>query len=117
MSSNITVTRVCQHCGREFTARKTTTRYCTHHCARRAYKARIRGQKIEARDRETARAKLPAGLAERHYLSVAQAATLTGLSRWTIARMINRGQLPKGKAGSRTILRRADLDRALFLTH
>jgi hypothetical protein len=30
MSSNIKIQRICQHCGNEFTARTTTTLYCSH---------------------------------------------------------------------------------------
>ena len=53
MSSNIKITRICQHCGQEFIAQTTVTRYCGDNCAKRAYKARIKKQKIEASEVET----------------------------------------------------------------
>ena len=47
MSSNIRVQRICQFCGKEFTARTTVTKYCSDVCAKRAYKARKRTEKVE----------------------------------------------------------------------
>ena len=32
----------CEFCGTEFTAQKSSTRFCSHMCASRAYKARKR---------------------------------------------------------------------------
>jgi hypothetical protein len=46
MSSNIKITRICQHCGHEFVAKTTVTKYCDKTCAKRAYKARIKKQKV-----------------------------------------------------------------------
>ena len=53
MSSNIQVQRICQHCGKEFTARTTVTQYCGDNCAKRAYKAKQRAAKVESSNRET----------------------------------------------------------------
>ena len=53
MSSNIKVQRICQHCGKEFTARTTVTQYCSGTCSKRAYKARLKVSKIEASNKET----------------------------------------------------------------
>ena len=48
MSSKIEVQRICQYCEQEFTARTTVTKYCSHKCGQRAYKARKRAETIEA---------------------------------------------------------------------
>ena len=53
MSSNIRIQRVCQHCGSEFTAKTTVTRYCGDACAKRAYKARKKAEKIDSSNEET----------------------------------------------------------------
>jgi len=45
------------------------------------------------------------------FLSIADTCKLIGISRRTVYRMIQRGELTKGKAGNRTIIRRADLDK------
>ena len=48
MSSNIRVPKICQHCGTEFIAKTTVTKFCTDNCAKRAYKVRKRNEKIDS---------------------------------------------------------------------
>jgi len=55
MSSNIKVQRICNNCGNEFTAKTTTTLYCSRSCYSAAYKAKQRAVKIEQSDKETQR--------------------------------------------------------------
>ena len=43
----LTINRVCEHCGANFTAKTTTTRFCSDSCAKRAYKRRKRQECIE----------------------------------------------------------------------
>ena len=57
MSSNIKVQRICQNCNYEFTARTTTTLYCSHRCNSAAYKAKLRANKVEKSNNETYRKK------------------------------------------------------------
>lgn len=47
------VKRICQHCGNEFQAQTSVTKYCGDNCAKRADKARKRTEKIEASNEET----------------------------------------------------------------
>ena len=47
MSSNMQLGFVCEYCKKEFTAKKTTTRFCSHNCARQSHKERTRNAKIE----------------------------------------------------------------------
>lgn len=107
MSSNIKVQRICQHCGNEFTARTTVTRYCSDTCSKRAYKARLKAAKIEASNKETKRTKTQPieELKAKVFLSIAETCKLVGISRRTVYRMIERGELITGKAGKRTISR------------
>jgi excisionase family DNA binding protein len=112
MSSNIKVQRICQFCGNEFTARTTKTLYCTHTCNSRAYKAKVKGLKIESSNNET-KAIITKPIEEikaKAYLSIAETSKLLGISRRTIYRMLERGDLKTGKAGKRTIIQRADID-------
>ena len=46
MSSNIRITRICEHCGQEFTAKTVKTRYCSHACNRKGYKKVERDNKV-----------------------------------------------------------------------
>lgn len=117
MSSNIQVQRICQHCGKEFTARTTVTRFCTRNCASVAYKHRVRAGKVEESNKETKRLKNQPieELKAKAFLSITETCKLMGISRRTVYRMIERGELITGKAGKRTIIRRSDLDKLFKL--
>jgi excisionase family DNA binding protein len=116
MSSNIQVQRICQHCGKGFTARTTVTRYCGDTCSKKAYKERLKASKIDASNQETRRIKNRPieELKAKAFLSIADTCKLIGISRRTVYRMIERGELITGKAGRRTIIRRSDLEQQLF---
>ena len=116
MSSNIQVQRICQHCGKEFTARTTVTQYCSDTCSKRAYKARLRAGRVDQSNKETQRIKNQPieELKTKAFLSIADTCKLVGISRRTVYRMIERGELITGKAGKRTIIRRSDLEQLLF---
>jgi excisionase family DNA binding protein len=114
MSSNIKIQRICQHCGNEFTARTTTTLYCSHRCNSAAYKAKQRAGKVEQSNKETQRIKSQPieELKAKEFLSVTQVSKLIGCSRQNIYNLINTGKL---KATNillkKTIVKRSDLDK------
>lgn len=112
MSSNIRLQRICQHCGAEFTAKTTVTKYCGDKCAKKAYKARKRAEKLQASKKETKVVKLQPveRLNIKPFLSIAETCQLVGVSRSTLNRMVKRGDLIVGKIGTRTILRRSDVN-------
>ena len=116
MSSNIKIQRICKHCNNEFTARTTVTQYCSDTCSKRAYKARLKVSKIEASNNQTQQIKNQPieELKAKAFLSIADTCKLIGISRRTVYRMIERGELITGKAGKRTIIRRSDLEQLLF---
>jgi excisionase family DNA binding protein len=113
MSSNIKIEKVCQYCGAEFTAKTTKTKYCSHKCASRAYKARQRDGKIRASLTETIQIKESEieELKAKDFLSITETYKLLGVSRRTVYRMIERGDLKATKIGGRTIVRRTDIDK------
>ena len=47
MSSNIRIEKICEWCGKQFTAQTTVTRFCSKRCAEHSYKERMRQQKIQ----------------------------------------------------------------------
>ena len=128
MSSTIKLPKFCNHCGKAFIAQKTTTQFCSHKCASRAYKQRKREDKVNAEFKNqqekivavtvpeqgqnltTAQAGNHINLREKEFLSVAETAQLVGASRWTIQRMIKDNRLPASKFGSRTIIKRTSID-------
>ena len=118
MSSNLYIPKTCQQCGNLFTARTTVTMYCGSNCAKKAYKARKRQQKIEeslneTREQHTASGKKTAAtesLSKKDYLSITDASRLIGVSRWTIQRMIKRGQLKAVPFGRKHIVARRQIE-------
>jgi excisionase family DNA binding protein len=128
MSSTIKLPKFCNHCGKAFIAQKTTTQFCGHPCASRAYKKRKREEKVNAEFKnQQSKIVSPSpvvatetlsnpiagnhtNLREKEFLSILEVATLLGASRWTIQRMIKSNRLPVAKLGSRTIIKRASID-------
>ena len=111
MSSNIRIKRICQHCGEEFIAKTTVTQYCGDPCAKRAYKARKKAEKIEASNEET-RQQIEQPIIElqaKEFLTVQETCQLLGISRTTLWRIIKDGRLKTAKLGTRVIIRKADL--------
>ena len=115
MSSNIKVQRICQYCGKEFTARTTVTKYCSHRCASLANKAKKRSEKVQTSNNETSRKILQPinDLKAKEFLSVNEVCKLIGISRRTIYRLFERGELTKIKIGSRTLIKRSALNRLI----
>ncbi|WP_047245719.1 helix-turn-helix domain-containing protein [Maribacter thermophilus] len=115
MSSNIKVKRICQHCSKEFTARTTVTKYCSHKCSQRAYKARKRAEKVKQSNAESTRIinQPIEQLKAKEFLSIKEVCQLVGISRRTVYRLIENGNLNKIKIGSRTLIKRSALNRLL----
>jgi excisionase family DNA binding protein len=117
VSTTISITRICEHCGSEFDARTTVTRYCSHKCNQQAYKARKRVVSIEKSNRQIQHiiSKPIEEIKAKPFLSVNEACKLFGISKRTIYRMVDRDELSMAKAGTRTILRRSDFDKLFEL--
>lgn len=114
MSSNIQVQRICQHCGTEFTARTTVTKYCSHKCSQRAYKTRKRTEKVKRSNTETTRIKNQTieQLKAKEFLTVSDVSKLVGCSRQNVYKLINTGKLKATNIlEKKTIVRRCDLDK------
>lgn len=114
MSSNIKITRVCEYCCKEFTAQTTRTRYCSHKCNSRHYKARQREKKIEKSNEETS--KIIHSDIEyvktKEFLTVPDIAKLLNCSKRTAYNLINRGDLKAIKVSERkTLIKRSEIDK------
>jgi excisionase family DNA binding protein len=117
MSSNILIQRICQQCGKEFTARTTVTQYCGDVCAKRAYKERIRTSKIELSNKETAQIKNKPieELKAKEFLTVSEVAQLLNCSVRTVYYYITSGTIKGVNLGKRmTRVKRTDIDK-LFI--
>lgn len=115
MSSNIEIIKICEFCGKTFTAQKTTTRYCSHSCNSKAYKQGKREfkmvgmnyatmKKIERISDEYEKIK------DKEFLSVSETAFLLSVERTTIYRYLHRGKLKGLQMDGKTFIRRSDID-------
>jgi excisionase family DNA binding protein len=114
MSSKIEVQRICQHCGTDFTARTTVTKYCSLRCASKANKAKIRAEKVQKSNTETRLIKTNPieELKAKDFLTVSEVSKLIGCSRQNVYKLINTGKLNATNIlEKKTIVRRCDLEK------
>lgn len=114
MSSNIQVQRICQHCGKEFTARTTVTQYCGDSCSKRAYKARLKVSNIEASNKQTQRIKNQPfeELKAKEFLTVREVARLLNCSVRSAYYYIESGTIKAVNLGQRiTRVKRSEIDK------
>lgn len=111
------IKKICEHCGCEFEAYTQTTRYCSHDCNRKAYREIKRKEVISltaSMASQTKRERAKVDLSEREYISISDAATIMGVSRWTIYRNVVQGIIPAKRLSQRTtLIRKKDIE-ALF---
>ena len=117
MSSNLYIPKTCKHCGNAFTARTTVTKYCGDTCAKKAYKARKRKEKIQAtlttdmqHQKEAVQIPNLTTVNNKDFLSITEASQLIGVSRWTIQRMIQQGRLKAVSFGRKRIVARWQIE-------
>jgi len=114
--SNIEFTKICIHCGLEFIALKSSTKYCSHKCNSRAYKLNQRlelKKKIDYKN-EKIRNQSYYELNSKIYLNIKETSKLLGVDENTIYRYIYSGKLNATKLSSRlTIIKKTDIN-ALF---
>ena len=114
MSSNIRLPKICQHCGEQFIAKTTVTKYCSDPCAKRAYKKRKRKEKIsESVDQEFYKSEgiQLQELKYKEFLSVKETCLLLGISRMSLYRYFEKEIIPHKKVGGRVIISRKSIDK------
>lgn len=115
MSSNIRIQKVCLHCKKVFTAKTTVTKFCSDDCAKRNYKLRMKGQKVEASVSE-ARSEMDqllsggskgnamaASIGEKALINVKELSVLTGISRRSIFNLMADDAFPRIKIGRKLL--------------
>lgn len=115
MSSNIRIKKKCQLCNSEFIAKTTVTKFCGDTCAKIAYKARKRAEKIlKASKPRSIKVNPKENIQElqmKEYLTVKEAASLLSCSSKTIYRLIDNGQIKAINLGERlTRIKRTEID-------
>jgi len=116
MSSNISVIRVCEHCGKDFTARTTVTRFCSDLCGKRNYKQRQKEKKINQSNKETetkkqSRVKQIKDVSILDYLNPTDTARLLMCSVRNVYKLIDAGKLPYAQlSDKKRLISRNDID-------
>jgi excisionase family DNA binding protein len=114
------IPKTCTYCGKAYIAKTTLTRYCCLKCNSRHWKQKAKEEKIQnslieqqqtMRSLPTLPTINPRSLANKNYLCVRDVAELIGVSRWTINRMIKRGDLRIHKFGRKKIIERSQIDK------
>lgn len=114
MSSNIKIQRVCQHCGKEFTARTTVTKYCSHSCGSAAYKQKVKFCKVEQSNKQTQQIKTKPieELKAKEFLTVREVALLLNCSIRSVYYHIENGNIKAVNLGQRiTRVKRSEIDK------
>ena len=104
--------KLCEQCGKQFTAHKSTTRFCSKYCADAAYKEKLRrmNQSLFLAVSDGAGEKKETRVA-RDIMSPRLVAEYLGVDVRTVYRYFERGLIPSVRLGGRTLVRRADVDR------
>lgn len=114
MSSKIEVQRICHHCGNEFTARTTVTRFCSHRCSSAAHKQKVRAGKVEKSNKQTQQIKTQPieELKAKEFLTVREVSRLLSCSVRSVYYYIESGTIKAVNLGQRiTRVKRSDIDK------
>lgn len=115
MSSNIIVRKICEYCHKEFDARTTTTRFCSHKCNSRNYKKQVREHKLKHVLKDFKEQKLTTtpeinSIDVKPYLSIKEVCLLLNASDSTIRKLIKQGTIKTFQMGGKHIIRRSDVE-------
>ena len=112
MSSKIYTQRICQFCDKEFTARTTVTKYCSHQCNRKDYKKKLKNKIIEISEKESINTKLKplVSIQDKDILSLKETALLLGISRTTLYRLRKKGIIQFTELGNKKVVLRQSID-------
>ena len=116
-TSKMKIKKVCEWCGTPFYAQKLTTRFCSHRCNNLAYKEAVRQKRIQEVETkvQTVISEQPIyDFKDKEYLSFKEVATLLGLSKQAIYKMVYAGKLQASRISSRlSFIRKGDIERML----
>ena len=122
MSSNISLTKVCEHCDKEFIAKTIQTRYCSHSCNSKAYKEGKRKEKIESIVSKINPPNPPKlksssinydNLNEKEFLTINDCSRLLNITTVTLRRWIKDGVIETRRLGKKHIIKRESIDSML----
>lgn len=109
MTSKFEYKKVCQFCGNEFVAQKSTTKYCSASCANRGHKAEKRQERLQV-ESEAIKERRRQNLLAQENLSLTDAAALLDISRPTLYKLLQDKEIELLRISKRTIrVKKTDL--------
>ena len=119
-ASKIRIKKICEYCGQEFYAFKTSTRFCSKSCNDRAYKMRQRVntvKKAESENLTVSQERTFSVINQKEYLSIKEVGILLGITSRAVYNYIYSGQLKAIKLSTRlTIIHKSDIDSMMSST-
>jgi len=118
MSSNIRITKVCEHCKSDFEAKTVYTRFCSHICNRKAYKLEKKKEKIEGAKRNL---KINSGgklletfdyssIQNKELLTIKETCAFLNITHVTLRRWIKEGVIKSSRVGKKHLIKRSHLN-------
>jgi excisionase family DNA binding protein len=120
MSSKIEIDKNCEYCGKLYIARTLYTRYCSHTCNKKGYKAIKRQERINNHEIIASKKKIAdvamalpvlAEIKAKDFLSVTETCALVGVSRNTLFRWIKGNLLPTYQHGTKHLIKKEDINK------
>lgn len=107
MSSNMSLKKICQHCGNVFTAKTTVTKFCSDDCAKKNYKLRKKQKAIASSNSETQKIILSEPkikrdkivVDEQELIDIKVLSAVTSIGERTLYRIVKDKEFPKIKIG------------------
>jgi predicted DNA-binding transcriptional regulator AlpA len=107
MSSNMSLKKICQHCGNVFTAKTTVTKFCSDDCAKKNYKLRKKKEAIASSNSETQKIILAEPkvkrdkivIDEQELIDIKVLSAVTSIGERTLYRIVKDKEFPKIKIG------------------
>jgi len=114
------IAKKCVYCGKKFLAKTLKTKYCSHTCNQKHYKAKkkeknilensippIQNEKIIPFNIQLSKIKY------KKYINLKEASLLLGISRTTMWRLLKNNHISSAKVGARVIIRKKDLKKLI----
>ena len=118
--SSVRIKKVCEWCGKEFYALKTSTRFCSKQCNGYAYKRALRTKQVKSAEEVIAtkiEVKRTQPLKDKEFLSPKECAEILNIALSSIYKMIYQGKIPAFQFSSRfTRIRKSDIDSMMSST-
>lgn len=112
-TTTIRIKKICEWCGKEFEAKRCSTRFCSKACTDHAYKSQKRKElkkDTEIQSKVSSYTDKTEGLKQQEFLSVADAAQLLNVTTRAVYNLIYRGTLKAYRIPQQwTVIRKEDL--------